>query len=89
MSCNANKHRFNDLIERFGYNREDNLCGGTTDGDHVMEKQLGGPDQFDNVWPLDSGTNRSSGGTVRGEIDRIKTENKLTTIVGKWLRLRF
>ncbi len=34
------------------------------DGDHVMERQLGGPDAINNLWPLQSGENRSSGSTV-------------------------
>jgi hypothetical protein len=34
------------------------------DGDHVMERQLGGPDEIYNLWPLKSGENRSSGSTV-------------------------
>ena len=35
------------------------------DGDHVMERQLGGPDAIGNLWPLQSGENRSSGSTVK------------------------
>ena len=85
VSGNGEKDAFNRLVEKWGYNRDE----GPTDGDHVLEKQLGGPDAFNNVWPLDSSTNRSSGGNTRGEIARIKTENKLTTIVGKWLKLKF
>jgi hypothetical protein len=34
------------------------------DGDHVMERQLGGPDIIPNLWPLKLGENRSSGSTV-------------------------
>jgi hypothetical protein len=34
------------------------------DGDHVMERQLGGPDLIANLWPLTAGENRSSGATV-------------------------
>jgi len=34
------------------------------DGDHVMERQLGGPDAINNLWPLPMGENRSSGSTV-------------------------
>jgi hypothetical protein len=84
VSGNSQKDSFNSLVERWGYNRDE----GPTDGDHVLEKQLGGPDAYDNVWPLDSGTNRSSGGHVRGEISRIKTDYKLKTIVGKWFKLK-
>ncbi len=35
------------------------------DGDHVMERQLGGPDAIINLWPLQAGENRSSGSTVK------------------------
>jgi hypothetical protein len=35
------------------------------DGDHVIERQLGGPDELWNLWPLDSSENRSSGSTVK------------------------
>lgn len=35
------------------------------DGDHVMERQIGGPDHLDNLWPLEKGENRSSGATVK------------------------
>jgi hypothetical protein len=35
------------------------------DGDHVMERQLGGPDAVNNLWPLPLGENRSSGSTVK------------------------
>jgi hypothetical protein len=31
------------------------------DGDHVIERQLGGPDDIVNLWPLPLGENRSSG----------------------------
>lgn len=34
------------------------------DGDHVMERQIGGPDIIPNLWPLKLGENRSSGATV-------------------------
>ncbi len=35
------------------------------DGDHVMERQLGGPDSISNLWPLEKAENRSSGSTVK------------------------
>ena len=35
------------------------------DGDHVMERQLGGPDHLANLWPLPASENRSSGSTVK------------------------
>ena len=35
------------------------------DGDHVLERQLGGPDELENLWPLQASENRSSGSTVK------------------------
>jgi hypothetical protein len=35
------------------------------DGDHVMERQIGGPDELRNLWPLDRSENRSSGALVK------------------------
>jgi Domain of unknown function (DUF4157) len=89
VSGNKEKDRFNDTVERYGYNRADNEYGSTTDGDHVMEKQLGGPDAWENVWPLDSNTNQESGRKLRVDIERMKTEHKLSTLAGKWLKLQF
>lgn len=86
---NNAKNRFNDLLERFGYNRESNAYGAETDGDHVMEKQLGGPDNYNNVWPLDSSKNRESGAKVRGEVARVKQDLKVSSLNGKWLKLKF
>lgn len=34
------------------------------DGDHVLERQLGGPDELRNLWPLPSSENRSGGSTL-------------------------
>jgi hypothetical protein len=34
------------------------------DGDHVLERQLGGPDEIRNLWPLPSAENRSGGSTL-------------------------
>jgi hypothetical protein len=35
------------------------------DGDHVLERQLGGPDAIPNLWPLDRSENRSSGSIIK------------------------
>jgi hypothetical protein len=37
------------------------------DGDHVVERQLGGEDEIENLWPLDSGENRSAGSTLKSK----------------------
>lgn len=54
--------KINDLFRPFGYRAQNNVL----DGDHVMERQLGGPDHVDNLWPLPASENRSSGATVKG-----------------------
>jgi hypothetical protein len=91
VTGDTRKDHFNAVLERYGYNREDN-ADAPTDGDHVLEKQLGGPDHEDNVWPLNSSVNRNSGSKIRGDITRIVSEQKwknATELVGKWLRLKF
>ena len=52
--------KINNLFKPFGFRAgKEGL-----DGDHVMERQLGGPDAINNLWPLQSGENRSSGSTL-------------------------
>jgi len=53
--------KINALFFPFGYRAS--LDG--MDGDHVMERQIGGPDEIANLWPLQKGENRSSGATVK------------------------
>jgi hypothetical protein len=48
------------------------------DGDHVMERQLGGPDALSNLWPLDAGENRSSGSTIKSM--KITFKNRALTV---------
>ncbi len=38
------------------------------DGDHVREIQFGGDDIVENLWVLDAGVNRGSGGTLAGAV---------------------
>jgi hypothetical protein len=84
---NSEKNKVNRVLEKHGYNRKDNKDP-TTDGDHVMEKQLGGPDSEDNVWPLNSSVNQSSGSKVRSQIEDVKSKNNFKTIVGKFFKLK-
>ena len=53
--------RFKELVGKFGF------VASTMgwDIDHVIELQVGGKDQFDNMWPLPSGENRSSGSIIK------------------------
>ena len=60
------QRKFNDLLVKHGYDREQG-ADGITDGDHICELQVAGPDAdtFENVWPLNESENRSSGGTLK------------------------
>lgn len=86
VSGNARKDTFNKTVKKHGYNRKDN-ANPPTDGDHVWEKQLGGPDHESNVWPLNSSINQESGRTILAERKRIKEMFKIDDLAGKWVRL--
>ncbi|MDA9504183.1 hypothetical protein XI09_05275 [Bradyrhizobium sp. CCBAU 11386] len=88
VTSDTRKNAVNRELEDWGYNRND-APDGTTDGDHVMEKQLGGPDEESNVWPLNYSKNRSSGSTVKGQVDDIKKKFQLTDLNNKWMHLKF
>ena len=52
--------KINRLFAPFGFRAaKDGL-----DGDHVMKRQIGGPDVIENLWPLRASENRSSSATV-------------------------
>jgi hypothetical protein len=85
---NTNKDQFNRVILRWGYNRRDNERP-PTDGDHVLEKQLGGPDAVNNVWPLNSNVNQESGRRIRLQLNEIKQSRGLSSLNGKWIILKF
>ncbi|MEO5732990.1 MAG: HNH endonuclease signature motif containing protein, partial [Rubrivivax sp.] len=53
--------KINQRFFPFGYRALDDGM----DGDHVMERQIGGPDDIANLWPLQKSENRSSGATVK------------------------
>lgn len=56
--------KINDVFRPFGFVPK--IDGGEgLDGDHVLERQLGGPDDLINLWPLSASENRSSGATVK------------------------
>lgn len=57
-------HKINDRFKPFGF-VPSSKGGEGLDGDHVMERQIGGPDHLDNLWPLDRSENRSSGSVVK------------------------
>src|SRR5262249_61897775 len=91
VTGNDEKERFKKELAKWGYNREDNLDG-TTDADHVMEKQLGGPDEVPNLWPLNSQTNQHSGSDVRSQIVAIRKALGMSAsedLDGKDVKLKF
>ena len=52
-----NKH-----LKLYGFRPKKEADG--LDGDHVLERQLGGEDELSNLWPLDSAENQLSGGII-------------------------
>ncbi|HLK48646.1 MAG TPA: DUF4157 domain-containing protein [Bryobacteraceae bacterium] len=57
-------HKINDIFKPYGF-VPSSRGGEGLDGDHVFERQLGGPDIIPNLWPLDRSENRSSGSLVK------------------------
>jgi hypothetical protein len=88
VTSNAVKDNMNKVLNAHGYDRDEGKDK-PRDTDHVVEKQLGGPDDLSNLWPLNASVNRSSGGNVRAEIARVTAKYKWTSIAGKWIRLKF
>jgi len=56
--------KVNDIFRPYGF-VPSSKSGEGLDGDHVLERQLGGPDEPANLWPLDKSENRSSGSTIK------------------------
>ena len=50
--------KINGLLKQYGFDPGTEM----TDGDHVLEMQLGGPNELENLWPLDSTLNQDAGG---------------------------
>jgi len=46
------------------------------DGDHIVEMQIGGPNELRNLWPLERGENRSSGSLLKNAIEDAKKKVK-------------
>jgi hypothetical protein len=89
VTGNAVKDNMNKVLKANDYNRETG-SDAPRDTDHIVEKQLGGPDALSNLWPLNESTNRSSGSIVRNEIARILAlYPKWKTLAGKWIKLKF
>ncbi len=56
--------KINDVFKPYGF-VPSSSGGEGLDGDHVVERQIGGPDELYNLWPLDRSENRSSGSIVK------------------------
>lgn len=94
---NAAGETFTGRVALFGFSASDEK----KDGDHVWEVQVGGPDNVENMWPLESGLNQSAGGeleraTIRTPDNKTKTMKKLkeearTNIAGgkeMWIKIK-
>jgi hypothetical protein len=70
--------KINEMLKPFGFSASDEGM----DGDHVLEMQLGGPNDVRNLWPLKGAENRSSGSTLsRMEVPKPDgTKVKMTTL---------
>jgi len=66
--------KVNRALKPYGYSPGDE----GRDGDHVLERQVGGADALENLWPLDLGENRASGATLASAQLRVPGES--TTI---------
>ena len=70
--------QFKALVARFGFVASKSGW----DIDHVVELQIGGQDQRDNMWPLPKGENRSSGSIIKAatvEIPKTKERKPVKT----------
>ncbi len=66
--------KINRALKPYGYSAGAEV----RDGDHVLERQVGGADALENLWPLDLGENRASGSTLASTELRVPGES--TTI---------
>jgi len=62
----------NDTLKPFGFR----AGAEKYDGDHIIEMQIGGPNELRNLWPLERGENRSSGSLLRDAIAKTKMKVK-------------
>jgi hypothetical protein len=77
---------FNSLLEAHGYDRKGD---GETDGDHVVELQVSGIDATPNLWPLNSGQNRSGGSSLNNLDVTIEdgSKKKVKDLEGKFFKI--
>ncbi|MFZ4573652.1 MAG: eCIS core domain-containing protein [Phycisphaerales bacterium] len=60
----GSENKINKALAAFGYSPSEDAV--KLDGDHVVELQIGGKDELENLWPLNSKENQTSGGKLRG-----------------------
>ncbi len=69
--------KVNEIFRPYGF-VPSSKGGEGLDGDHVLERQLGGPDEPANLWPLDKSENRSSGSTIKSM--RVTVKKQVMTV---------
>lgn len=81
----SEKNRFNRLLERHGYDHGEE----PTDGDHVVELQVSGPDAFVNLWPLNSAINQAGGRELNNKLVTIEdgSQRRIRDLNGKFFRI--
>lgn len=85
---NSVKDDMNKKLNANGYDRNEGDQK-PRDTDHIVEKQLGGPDELGNLWPLNETVNRESGGKVRSQVDEIKKITGRSTVEKLWIKFKF
>jgi hypothetical protein len=85
---NSVKDDMNKKLNANGYDRSKG-DDAPRDTDHIVEKQLGGPDALNNLWPLNENVNRKSGSKVRAQVAEIKKITKRSTVDGLWIKFKF
>ncbi|MBW7956862.1 MAG: DUF4157 domain-containing protein [Deltaproteobacteria bacterium] len=70
-----------DRLVKYGWNGKD-MDGKDMDCDHVLEIQVGGEDELQNLWPLKSSKNRSAGPRLSKE--KVMLDGQIVTI--DWLK---
>jgi 5-methylcytosine-specific restriction endonuclease McrA len=62
---------------------------GQTDADHVVELQVSGPDDFNNLWPLESKENQQAGSRLKNTRVVLPngTTRRLEQLPGKYFKI--
>ena len=87
QESNSEKNKMNDKLNANGYDRNKGDQN-PRDTDHIIEKQLGGPDHVSNLWPLSASKNRESGAKVLGQVKEIKKITGLGSLEGLYIKLK-